>query len=190
MNTAGFVTVSIMAALGLIGLACNPGSGVVPTPTPTPTSDFSTYINESDGFSISYPMDWYVDLEICRRCGGPLIAFLSPQPCANYTTRFEVRNEQLAEQMSVQEYLEMKRQDLDTSMDEYVPISEEEVTVGGRAAIKHVFTAIYGTNAKFIALGLVEDKTGWYMYSISNASCASECETVFDTMVGSFQLLK
>jgi hypothetical protein len=180
--------------LSVASTACGGGSSETPaptptlTPSPTATSAYTTYVNESHGFSIRYPSCWDVDEEACIKCGGPLVAFKAPQVCGNMTTQFEIKKDELDETMDIEEYFDYKRQGI-LLLDDYTPISDKELTVDGRDAIQHEFTYTFGQTVYIIALILLDDDTGWYVYCTCAEDCASECEEVFDDMAGSFQIL-
>ncbi len=192
MKILVFIAVLFFA---LTGITCGGSSdGVAPTLTPSPTevSTFATYTNESHGFSLLYPSDWFIDEEACLTCGGPLVAIKAPNTCGNLTTQFEIKKDEQVETNDVEGYFDYKKGDILLGLMDYTPISEKRLIADGKDAIQHEFTytSFFEQTVYVIALILLDNDTGWYMYCACAESCSSECEAVFDTMAGSFNLIE
>ena len=186
--------IAIVLLLGILlvsGIACEGGGESEPTPTPTPAptpvSGFLTYTDEANGFSISYPEDWELVPE--EMWEDVLLMLWAPVACEEFITDFSITTEGLPYPLSVQSYSEGAERHL-RSLEGYTSISEEELTVDGKAAIKHVFTFIMeGETFKVMQVYLVENKTAWVLSFGTVPACWSQYEVIFDNMAGSFQLL-
>ena len=98
--------------------------------------------------------------------------------------------EELPYSLSVREYFEAGKALLASTHPGHRDISEEHVPLGGRTAIKHVSTASLGTlTFEQMQVYLVEGSTGWVIACTVRLDWWSQYESIFDTVVGSFQLL-
>ena len=203
MRWSRFVPIVLLALVLLVASACGGGGVSTPTPTPiapttptptaaptsTPMAGYETYTDEVYGFSISYPEDWY-EVEVPE--GGLwepiLVAYWAPSPCATFFSNFNVLQEKMSSSMSVQDYGEWLKYYL--VADGYTFISEEELTIGGRPAIKSVYTyTVYRPTTKLARAYLVEGKTAWVITCTISPECWNQYEPVFDTIINSFKLL-
>ena len=100
-----------------------------------------------------------------------------------------VLREDLPVSMSVQDFWEANQPDLAT-IQGYAPISEEEITLCGLPAIKHVYGATaQGIAVKGVLACLIEGKTRWLITCVAAKSCWSEYESTLDAIINSFELL-
>ena len=98
--------------------------------------------------------------------------------------------EELPYSLSVREYFETGKALLPSTYPGYRDISEEQVSLGGMAAIKHVSTASLGiVTFKQMQVYLVEGSTGWVITCTVTLGFWSQYEPIFDTIVNSFRLL-
>jgi len=155
-----------------------------PTPSPTPIPGYLVYRDSANGFAISYPQTWEIGPDWAE--GGPVVAFWDPMP-TGFGMVVEVYREELADPMSVGTYFEQSKQWLLT-IKEYTAISEEELTVSGRAAMKHVFTWMTEHSQKAMLVFLVDGATGWLIRCNSLTDAWSQYEAKFEALVGSFRL--
>ena len=181
------VIVLLLGIMLLVGLACGNGGEPEQTPTYTPLSGFITHTDEVNGFSFSYPDDWHLASD--ELAAGTDVVFLAPVACSDVTTNFNVVSEGLPYTMSVQSYFENGKIYLQ-AFAEYTPISDDELTVAGKASIKHIYTwLLAGQTLKQMQVYLVQDETAWVLTFTTAPVCWSQYEATFDTITDSFQLL-
>ena len=201
----GSLALVIMVTLGLLFAACCPTTTPTPTPTPTPTqtptptptptqtptpvAGYITYTDVANGFSISYPEDWDIAPE--EMWGEwTLVAFWAPAACGDLIPNFAVIVEELPFPISLQTYWDSGKRQL-ASLAGYTPISEEEVTMAGRPAIKHVFSeSEYGVTSNDMKVFFVEGTMAWILGCFSVPECWGQYEPTFDTIADSFLLLE
>jgi len=98
--------------------------------------------------------------------------------------------EELPYSLSVREYFETGKALLLDTYPGYRDISEEQVSLGGTAAIKHVSTASLGiVTFKQMQVYLAEGSTGWVITCTVRLEWWSQYAPIFDTIVNSFRLL-
>jgi len=98
--------------------------------------------------------------------------------------------EELPYSLSVREYFETGKALLPGMYPGYRDISEEQVPLGGRTAIKHVSTASLGiVTFKQMQVYLVEGSTGWIITCTVRLDWWSQYESTFDIIANSFRLL-
>ena len=98
--------------------------------------------------------------------------------------------EELPYSPSVREYFETGKALLPSKYPDYRGISEEQVSLGGMAAIKHVSTASLGiVTFKQRQVYLVEGSTGWVITCTVRLEWWSQYDPIFDNIVNSFRLL-
>jgi hypothetical protein len=98
--------------------------------------------------------------------------------------------EELPYSLSLREYFEAGKALLASTYPGHRDISEEQVSLGSRSAIKHVSTASLGDlTFKQMQIYLVEGSTGWVIACTVRLDWWIQYEAIFDTVVGSFRLL-
>jgi len=173
---------ALLPILLLSTFAC--GGGGEEEATPTPIAGYLIHTDEANGFAISYPEDWDT-----ITTGVALIAFVAEADpiCA---PQFSVTIEELSQPMSVETWFEELKDNL-TAAEGYTPISEEEMTVDGIAAIKHVCSFdVREVTFQAMLLYAVEGTTGWTVFCTCRFDCWSQYGPIFDTVAGSFRLLE
>ena len=205
MKLSSLIPVILLIVVLLVGSSCScGGGGETPTPTPGPTGtstptpgptgnatvtptpvlEYLEYIDEENGFAIQYPQDWEMESAegiLARFLGGESDMMCSPQ-CS-------VRIVELSEPMSVDAWFEELKGNYTTD-EGYIPISEEEITVDGVAAIKHVLTvAVLEGTFQAVQLYLVDGTTGWIVTCVTVKHCWANYEPVFANVIASFRLL-
>jgi hypothetical protein len=133
------VVVSLLAIVATFTLACGSSSGQNPastptstatyasTPTPTPTPEFTTYTNESFGFSMSVPSYWdqpeigsetalFTAPLICRGGGVVATVVTAKSTISSLQTNWRTTKAVLED------------------MDDYDLVSEDDITMSGIAA--------------------------------------------------------
>lgn len=196
MKWGKFVPIVLFTMVLLFASACG-GGGTSPTltptptatPTPMPTAAYGTYTDVVNGFSISLPEDWVEVPQLEYLC-EILIGYCDLSLCGGLNSMSYVGHEKLQVSMSVQAYWESVKLQYATYKG-YTYISEEEITICGLPAIKHVFTDIggLGKTSKHVQALFIEGKTAWFIICASAENCWSQYETVFDTIINSFKLL-
>jgi hypothetical protein len=143
------------------------------------------YIDEENGFAILYPEGWEAESS-----EGMLALFLGGESDPMCSPQVQVTNEEMSQPVGVHAWFEELKGNY-TAAGGYTPISEEDVTVDGFLAIKHVCSIAVSEDVDFqaVLLYVVEDITGWIVFCTCRSDCWSQYETTFDTMIGSFQLL-
>ncbi|MBA7602403.1 hypothetical protein ES703_09492 [subsurface metagenome] len=168
-------------------------TGEEPTPTPAamPEPGYLRYVDETNGFSIWCPQDWYRDEEtdlmlnlVSTRSeiGEQMLAVwwfptVSVNKAYGYATLSLAFNDWKA-------YAE--------EMHAYSQIAEERVTVGGVSAMKHVFEYRQekATWTRVAALLLVKDGITYVIICAAGFSAWDEHELTFDSIMNSFRVLE
>jgi hypothetical protein len=154
-----------------------------------------TYIDESTGFSISYPRDWgEVPRELWKGMqteeGEILITFWSPYP---HKLNFIVWKEELSYPMDLQNYYEVKKEKVKERalmLNNYAFISEEDLAIDDMPAIKHIFTHSTpdGRPAKSMHVYLVKNQTAWVISFSGEPTSLDAFKSTFDAIISSFSL--
>lgn len=100
---------------------------------------------------------------------------------------------ELAYPQSLGEHFESAKELLASIYPEYTSVSEEQLTLGSRAAIKHVYTTLsyveeQETTFKEMQVYLVEGSRAWTITCSSSLDWWSHYEPIFDSIVSSFRL--
>jgi len=169
------------------GLTAAPTPGPTGNATPSPTSvtAYLEHVDEENGFAISYPQGWEAESSediLALFLGGESDPMCSPQ--------VQVTNEEMSQPVGIHAWFEQLKGNY-TAGGGYTPISEQDMTVDGFPAIKHVCLIAVTEDVDFHAMLLyvVEDTTGWIVFCTCRSDCWSQYEPTFDTMIGTFQLL-
>ncbi len=203
MKFSNYIALILIILVLLVGSSCScggdggtptpsPTAGVTATPTPgptaspTPITEYLEYMDEENGFAILYPQGWGVESSediLALFLGGESDPICAPQ--------VQVTNEELSQPVDVHAWFEEMKGNYNAAGG-YTPISEEDVTVDGFPAIKHVCLIAVTEDVDFqaVLLYVVEDADGWTVLCLCRSDCWSQYETTFDTMIDSFQLLE
>ena len=157
-----------------------------PTPTPTPTSlaGYLTYTDEANGFSISYPEDW----DIVQDWMSTHVSFRDSVLYGIFASTIDVVSEELPYSMSIQAFHDAAKLNFQDS-EGYTLVSEEELIIDGKTAIKHVYTmSILGLTGQQMEVYLMEDKTVWILNFNTVPAFWSQYEDTFNTVARSFRL--
>lgn len=170
-------TLAMVAILSIIGGSCRP----------LEPSQFVTYIDEVNGFSIEHPDGWHVGtpkeppelkVSIWEKEFGLNPVGIMVAKCA-------------ASGYSLESFAEFRIDALSDTAEDYAPISTEELTINGIQAIKHTFTETVGpTTYKSVEVCLVVDGTGWILRFNSPQKSFDSYKSTCDTSFYSFRLLK
>jgi len=182
------VVLTLLAIMLLSTLACGGGAQGFHVTLP-PVTGYLTYTDEANDFSISYPENWNA-VQRLETSEKTVVAFVDPRFCCAAPAGVNLVKEELPYAMSVREYFERGIALLMSTYQWYSSISQEEVTLGGRAAIKHVYAGGFERLAvKQMEVYLVEGSRGWVMTCTSTLGLEDQYEPTFHTMVNSFRLL-
>ena len=155
-----------------------------PTPTPTSLAGYLTYTDEANGFSISYPEDW----DIVQDWMSTHVSFRDSVLYGIFASTIDVVSEDLPYSMSIQAFHDAAKLLLQGS-EGYTSVSEEELIIDGKAAIKHVYTmSILGLTGQQMEVYLMEDKTVWILNFNTVPAFWSQYEDTFNTVARSFRL--
>ncbi len=170
-------TLVLVMTLSSSGVSCGPSE---------PTQ-FVTYTDEAEGFSIDYPEGWYIEHPEDR----PTIkvAIWSARLGANRTCIMVTKESGTVQ--SLESYSELRTQHLSDTAEDYVVISTEELTINGIPAIKHTYTETLGTTPyRSVQVYLVEDGTGWLFGFACPQKSFDSYRSACDTVLNSFRLLE
>jgi hypothetical protein len=149
-------------------------------------SQFLTYTDKANGFSIDYPKGWYIkhpkkppQLKVAiysKKYGiSPVGILVGKYNALGYDVKSFSKNRI--------KYLANNTQNFNS-------ISTEEITINGRKAIKHVFTSKVGrTSYKSMEIYLVENGKGWIIRFTSPQKTFDSYKFVFNTSLNSFKLI-
>ena len=158
-------------------------------------TDLLTYIDESNGFSISYPRDWEeMPREIWKGVqteeGEILIAFWSPYP---HKLNFIVWKEELSYPMNIQNYYEVKKEKVKERalmLNNYAFISAEDLAIDGIPAKKDIFThsTPSGRPSKSMYVYMVKNQTAWVISFSGEPASFDDFKSTFDAIISSLSL--
>jgi len=182
MKAKRLIILALLAVLVVSTVGCGGGGQ-----EPTPITGYVTYNDEANGFSISYPEHWG-NLVRFQTSEKTIVAFYDPKLGCSAPSGVNLVKEALPDSLSLREYFEAgKAMSADMDLGQ-TSIFEEQVTLGGRTAIKHVYI-LTGLDAKGMEVYLVEGSTGWVITCSTIRGFWDKYEPVFDTMLNSFRLL-
>lgn len=184
------VAVIASVVFGLSGLRSGSKPAATPTPqsTPVPAGEYMTYTDQTHGFSISDPKGW---TKISEQSYGEntLVAFTSGTSCGGAPQYLQVEAIELSNPMTVEDYCLAVRNQY-SGLEGYIFISQEQLTVGGFPAIKHIYTLTSGgLTGQVMQLLIVRETTAWSVTCQVSTSCWTAYKPIFDTIAGSFTLL-
>lgn len=155
-----------------------------PTPTPTSPAGYLTYTDKANGFSISYPEDW----DIVQDWMSTHVSFRDSVLYGIFASTIDVVSEDLLYSMSIQAFHDAAKLNFQDS-EGYTLVSEEELIIDGKTAIKHVYTmSVLGLTGKQMEVYLMEDKTVWILNFNTVPAFWSQYEDTFNTVARSFRL--
>ncbi|MDD5590369.1 MAG: PsbP-related protein [Dehalococcoidales bacterium] len=170
----------------------NPSAGsTTDIPEETPSQEiepaFTTYTDNVTGFSISYPSGWErVPQESLGF--GELVAFWDYEEGKGFPPYMSIKNEQLAEEMSLDTYSTLAQQ-AGTIEAGLAFISSEEFSVNGERALKHYYTfSADGIDTKMMQVYLIEGQTVWIINFMSVPEAFDSVEPTFNDIAASFRL--
>ena len=170
-------TLALVTTLSFVGGSCGPSE----------PSQFVTYTDEANGFSIKYPDSWHIEtpkdppelkVSIWEKEFGlnPVGLMVGKYAASGY---------------NLEGFSEFRKDFLSNNSEDYTSISTEKLTVGCIQAIKHTYTETVGpTTHKSVEICLVEDGTGWILRFNSPQKSFNSYGSIYETSFGSFHLLE
>lgn len=158
---------------------------VASTEIPKLPKGFLTYIDNTTGFSISYPETWNVKAD----SSDYVACFVAPEAKLGGTANCVVAHEKVPAQSSLQVFFAGSKKDIQKQFKQYNAVSEEELTIDGIPAMKHVFT-FYDKNmtVKVMQIYLKQGEVGWVVTCTSVPGAFDSYLTAFETVTASFHL--
>ena len=189
------LALALILTLSLIaGVACgnssSPGPGATPTPSPpifTPTA--------SPSFAVDYPSGWTWSDELLAETENAVAAFRSPSMEDSFHPCMTVTKTVLPISLGVRtvfQYAQSAVSDnhMATEFPGYVSVSDEDITVEGLPAIRHVFTYDDGgLKLKAKRLWIVKEMEAWVVSCVVTEASFDSWEPVLDDVVLSFNFL-
>ena len=151
------------------------------------STEFVTYTDEANGFAIDHPEKWHVEypsahpqikVAIWKRKVGhdPIGIMVYKSEASGHT---------------LESFSEFQIDVLADRVNDYVPISTEEITVNGMPAIKHVYTQTITSHLyTAIKVYLVQGGAEWVLAIHSPQESLESYQSTFDTALSSFRLLE
>ena len=169
-------TLALITTLSSTSVSCGPSE----------PSQFLTYTDETNGFSIDYPDSWnagdsrepQVKVAIWEKEFGlnPIGIMVVKWAAPGY---------------NLESFAEFQINALLDITEDYIAASTEELTISGIPAIKHTYTHTIGlTTYKSVKAYLVENGTGWILGFDSPQKSFDSHRSIFETSLNSFRLLK
>jgi hypothetical protein len=167
-------------------------TGEEPTPTPAAMSEFGylSHTDETNGFSIWCPQDWYLKEE-----PDLMLNLVSPrshpgeQMWGGWWGATVALSKGSTRETLWNAFIEWKASEKE--LQAYAQVTEETVTVGGVSAIRQVFEYKQpaGVWITVEELFLVKDGFAYVITCAASTSLRDEYESTFDTIINSFGFL-
>ena len=168
---------SLAVTLSVIGAGCGPSE----------PSQFVTYIDEENGFSIDHPDNWNVETP----SNPPELKVSIYEKIVGLNPVGIMVGKYQASGYDLESFTEFRKGFLSDSCQEYVSISTEQLTVNGIPVIKHFYTETVGqTSYKITEVCLIDDGTGWIVRFNSPEKSFDSYKTIYNTAFDSFRLIK
>ena len=150
-------------------------------------SQFVTYTDETNRFSIEYPDDWHINTP--KNPPELKVSIWEKEvglnPVGLMVGKYEVSG------YSLEDFSEFRKNFLFNKTKDYISIYTEELTIDGIPALKHTYTETVGsTTYKSVNVCLVEDEIGWILSFNSPQKSFDSYKPIFDTSFNSFRLLE
>jgi hypothetical protein len=166
-------------------MVATPTPTASPSPSPTPGIDYITHTDTTDGFSLSYPVDWKV-----KTLSGILFSIDAPEQCKGYDTGVFIYKADVPYLTDIELYYSSTISGIFTSQERSF-IFGEKIAVSGRPAIK-LISSIEGEGSEpfvEISIYIMDDTAAWTLSFVTVSSCWDEYRDVFDDIADSFKLL-
>ena len=187
---------ALILSLSLIaGVACGNGEeegpGVTPSPPFTPTPAMSTP-TPTLGIDVDHPADWTWSDELVTGTENAVAAYRSPTEENSFHPHMVVTKTALPIPLSVREVFGYAHSTGHQAEEfaGYVSITDEDITVDGLDAIKHVFTyGEGGLGLKAKQLWVVRELEAWVVRYVTAEASFDSWEPVLDDILHSFTFL-
>ena len=179
-------------------------SHLTPTPTPSPTSKptvtpggtpsaYLTYTDSANGIVVDYPSIWEQDDDLLTTPidSTGVIAFRSSTEENSFRSYMIVTKRSLPISLDVRTVFQYAHSTGHQAAEfpDYVSISDGDITLGGLAAILHVFTFTDGDlKLKAKQLWVVKDAQAWVVRCVTAEASFSAAEPTLDSIVLSFSV--
>ena len=168
---------ALWATLSIIGGGCGP----------LEPSQFVTFTDEANGFSIDYPDNWHIktpkdppELKVSIWEKG-----FGLNPAGLMVGKYA------ASGYSLEDFSEFRKNFLIDNTEDYTSISTEELTIDTIPALKHTYTETVGSASyKSVDVCLIKDGTGWILRFNSPQKSFDSYKSIYETSFDSFSLLE
>lgn len=146
-----------------------------------------TYVDEAIGFSVSYPDNW------AKMSESPdyLVGFVEPEAGQDFQANYLVSHEEVPATKDLHEYFDTVKRGLQRKFREYTSVSEEEITIDGMLAKKHICThSEKKTTFKQMLICLKQGKVGWLVVFTSTVDGFETYQPTFEAIMASIHLFK
>jgi len=173
------ITFILVVILGFIGVSC----------TPSQQSQFISYTDDTNGFSIDYPQGWDVEPPPVKSKPELLVSIWSKKfginPVGIQVAKYR------ASGYNLENFAEFQIGALPAIAKDYASVSTEPITVNSVPAIVHVYNSTVGqTSYKRMKVYLMEKETGWILGFDCPEKSYYFYKPTFDTSFNSFSLLR
>ena len=153
-----------------------------------PSSAFLTYVDDINGFSISYPSIWVRQPDVPE---GGVVAFAAPADAGQSTgASFLVMRVESPAEMSLQSKYDSMKADLEP-LPGFSVVSEQDIIIDGIPSKKLIFTHTEnGLPTKSMKVLLMKGKVTWSIILTSLPESFSSLEPTFDSIANSFHLME
>jgi len=150
-------------------------------------SQFLTYTDEANGFSIEYPNNWHTDTP--KDSPELKVSIWEKEfglnPAGIMVAKYAASGNTL------ESFFEYRKNYLVSNIKNYSPISTEELTISGVPSMKHTYTKTVGpTTYKSVEVCIIKNNTGWVLVFNSPEASFDSYKSAFNTCFNSFRLLK
>jgi hypothetical protein len=143
------------------------------------------YRDEAIGFSISYPDNW----KEMSESSAYLVGFVVPDTGLGFQTNYLVKHQEVSVKKNLNEYFAKVERELQKKLKKYEPISEEEITIDGMPAKKHIYThSEKKITYKQMLICLKQGKVGWVVVLASSVDAFETYRPAFEAIMTSFHL--
>jgi hypothetical protein len=179
MKFGNFMPLILLILILLVVSSCSCGGG----------EGYLEYVDEGNGFAISYPQDWAV-LSQDDLPEGVLAAFEASSACGNFTSMCAVDTSSLKEGEDFGGWCEHVLM-LFSANPSYTLIDHGNTTLNDMDAFQHVYTVktSEGVLVYTMQLYVPSNSTVWVLSCGCGFECWGQYESAFETMLYSFRLI-
>ena len=166
-------------------VVATPTPTTLPSPAPTPGIDYTIHTDTTNGFSLSYPVDWNI-----KTLPRVLFSVVVPEQCKGYDTGVFIYKADVPYLTDIELYYSSTISGVFTSPERSF-IFGEKIDVSGKPAIK-LISSIEGEGSEpfvEISIYIMDDTAAWTLSFVTISSCWDEYRNVFEYMAESFKLL-